>query len=269
MAMLAPLMKAITPMMLSMTTGSMIGHLGATSFGQYDLPIPRRRSDELLIVPINVEEFGTGWSLPGDDLRLWICIHEVAWHAVLGVPFVGKRIEALLTEFTGGFAPDPTALTNRMESMDISAFASGDPMSAIQDLFSDPEILLGATRTPQQMDTHTQLTTMLAVLVGYVDHIIDLVGAKLLSSHQMITEALERRRVTANSSDHFVEKLLGIELDQPCYDAGEAFVAGVVARSGPSGLDRLWEDEANLPTPAELAAPGLWLARIDLPTTPD
>ena len=31
------------------------------------------------------------------------------------------------------------------------------------------------------------------------------------------------------------------------------------------GLARLWSDERNLPTPAELDAPGLWLARIDLP----
>jgi uncharacterized protein (DUF2342 family) len=32
-----------------------------------------------------------------------------------------------------------------------------------------------------------------------------------------------------------------------------------------TGLDRLWADEAMVPTPAELDAPGLWLARIDLP----
>jgi uncharacterized protein (DUF2342 family) len=30
-------------------------------------------------------------------------------------------------------------------------------------------------------------------------------------------------------------------------------------------LNRLWESERMLPTPAELEAPGLWLARIELP----
>jgi uncharacterized protein (DUF2342 family) len=38
-----------------------------------------------------------------------------------------------------------------------------------------------------------------------------------------------------------------------------------VERAGEPGLARLWESAWELPTPAELEAPGLWLARIDLP----
>jgi len=33
-------------------------------------------------------------------------------------------------------------------------------------------------------------------------------------------------------------------------------------------LNRIWSDESMVPTEAELAAPGLWLARIDLPESP-
>jgi hypothetical protein len=36
----------------------------------------------------------------------------------------------------------------------------------------------------------------------------------------------------------------------------------VVARAGLDGINRLFESEAMLPTPSELDAPGLWLARI-------
>jgi uncharacterized protein (DUF2342 family) len=39
----------------------------------------------------------------------------------------------------------------------------------------------------------------------------------------------------------------------------------VVERAGEDGLARLWATERELPTPAEVDAPGLWLARIDLP----
>ena len=46
---------------------------------------------------------------------------------------------------------------------------------------------------------------------------------------------------------------------------GAAFVAGVVERSGAEGLARLWEGGPMLPSPPEVDAPGLWLARIDLP----
>jgi uncharacterized protein (DUF2342 family) len=76
---------------------------------------------------------------------------------------------------------------------------------------------------------------------------------------------VRRRRVEADPSDRFVERLFGLELTQVAYDRGNGFVAGVVERAGDEGLARLWESDRTLPTPAELDAPGLWLARIDLP----
>ena len=87
----------------------------------------------------------------------------------------------------------------------------------------------------------------------------------LYSDTQMISEAFRRRRVEAASSDRFVERLLGLELGPATYERGEAFVQGVVGRAGEEGLARLWQSERELPTPAEVDAPGLWLARIDLP----
>jgi uncharacterized protein (DUF2342 family) len=71
--------------------------------------------------------------------------------------------------------------------------------------------------------------------------------------------------VQADPSDRFVERLLGLELTQEQYDRGAAFVDGVLERAGPEGLARVWTSERELPTPAEVDAPGLWLARIDLP----
>jgi uncharacterized protein (DUF2342 family) len=60
-------------------------------------------------------------------------------------------------------------------------------------------------------------------------------------------------------------KLLGVEVDQAIVEKGRAFVAGVLERAGEEGLARLWQGPATLPTPAEVEAPGLWLARIELP----
>jgi uncharacterized protein (DUF2342 family) len=80
----------------------------------------------------------------------------------------------------------------------------------------------------------------------------------------MLTEALRRRRVEAAESDRFVERLFGLELTQATYARGAAFVDGVVERAGDVGLRRLWTDADHLPTPPEVDAPGLWLARIDL-----
>ena len=41
----------------------------------------------------------------------------------------------------------------------------------------------------------------------------------------------------------------------------------MIERAGADGLEPLWASERNLPTPNEVDAPGLWLARIELPRT--
>jgi uncharacterized protein (DUF2342 family) len=78
-------------------------------------------------------------------------------------------------------------------------------------------------------------------------------------------EVLRRRRVEASWGERYVAKLLGLELRQSSFDRGRAFVDGILERAGEAGLARLWSHEPGLPTPAEVDAPGLWLARIDLP----
>ena len=265
-AMWGNLMGAMAPMVLSMTAGSMLGHLARRSLGQYDLPVPRPPSDELVLVAPNVAEFGDAWSLPRDDLWLWVCLHEVAHHAVLGVPHVRAALTSMLAEYAAGFTPDARGLEERLGEVSLD-----DPsaLASLQDTFGDPEVLLGAIRSDAQLHLLPRLEALVAVVAGVVDWVMDEVGGTLIGSYNQLTEALRRRRVEADASDRFVERLLGLELTQAAYDRGAAFVAGVVERAGAEGIELLWAGERNLPTPNEVDAPGLWLARLDLPDNED
>ena len=258
-AVLGPLLSMLGPMMLGLQAGSMVGHLASRSLGQYDLPIPRPPSDELVVVHRNVVAFGEEWSLPIEDLRLWICLSEVATHAVLGVPHVRQQLSALLDQHVSSFSLDTTALESRFESIDPM-----DPAS-IQEALGDPAALIGAIQSEAQRSLLPNLSALVAVIVGYVDHVMDRAGSNLIGSYRMLTEALHRRRVEAAAADRFVEHLLGLEMSREQYERGEAFVQGVLERGGDEAIARLWSSERELPTPAEVDAPGLWLARIDLP----
>src|SRR5947199_3404595 len=250
--------KLLGPVLLGMQSGLMVGHMAQRSLGQYDVPLPRPVSDELLVVPANIETFGNEWSLNEEDLRLWILLHELVHHAVLGVPHVRARLGQLLDEYVSSFEVDPHSLEGSLGEIDL-----GDP-SGLQALLGNPETLLGAIQTSTQREVLVRVEAVLVPLVGYVDHVLDTVGRRLIGSYDMVTEALRRRRVEASEGDRFVERLLGLELGQAQYDRGAAFVRGVVERAGEEGLQRLWHSERELPTPAELDAPGLWLARLDL-----
>jgi putative hydrolase len=257
------MLQAMQPTMVAMTAGSMVGHLARRSFGQYDLPIPRPATGELMIVVPNLDEFGESWSLPPDDLKLWICVHEIAHHAVLGVPHVRARLDDLIGRFATGFRNDPHAFEDHLR--DLETADESDLLGQLQQVLGEPGALLGAIQSDEQRSLRPQLEAAVAVVVGVVDHVMDQVGAKLIGSYGMLTEALRRRRVETSEADRFVERLIGLELTQATYDRGAAFVDGVVERAGEEGLARLWEGERMLPSPPEVDAPGLWLARIDLP----
>lgn len=267
-AWLGQIMGLLSPMLLGMTTGSLVGHLATRSFGLYDLPVPRPVSDDVSIVAANVQAFGDDWSLDGDDLRLWVCLDQLAHHAVLRIPHVRARLEELLLDYAGAFESDPDALGSKLADLDVDP-TGGDPMARFQELMGDPEVVLGAVRSPRQQELLPRLEALVTVIEGYVDHVMDVAGQGLVGSYGQVTEAMRRRRVEAAASDRFVERLLGLDLTQDHFDRGRAFVDGVVERAGTDGLARLWTSAAVLPTPNEVDAPGLWLARIDLPVDDD
>ncbi|MEA2901362.1 MAG: hypothetical protein QOH36_1249 [Actinomycetota bacterium] len=254
---LGDLGRVVGPVLLGMQSGYMVGHLGRRALGQYDLPLPRGTSDQLLIVPANITAFAREWSIPDDDLRLWILLEELTHHAVLGRPHVRARLEALVDDYVGKFEVDANALEGSFADIDPT-----DPASFAKAL--SPETLLGIMQTPAQREVAVRIETLLAALAGYVDHILDTVGHGLVGGHGRIAEALRRRRVESSEGTRFAERLLGLQLGSAQYEKGAAFVSGVVERAGEEGLARLWHSEKELPTPAELEAPGLWLARIDL-----
>lgn len=258
-ALLGNIGQLMAPVMLGMQSGFMVGHLARRSLGQYDLPIPRPTSEELQLVAANVEEFASDWSLPIDDVRLWLCLDLMAHHAVLSRPHVRDRLQALLVEYVSGFRADAGGLEDRLGSIDPS-----DPESW-QAALGDPAALLGGMQTDAQRTLIPPIAALTSAIEGYVDHVLDRAGGQLIASYGPLTEALRRRRVERNDGDKLVEQLFGLKLGQDDYERGAAFVAGVVERGGDDALSRLWRSPRELPTPAEVDAPGLWLARIDLP----
>ena len=132
----------------------------------------------------------------------------------------------------------------------------------------DPEALLGAIQSPAQRALLPPLEALVAVIVGYVDHVMDSIGDNLIG---VLRRWSPRRSAAAGSSadesNRFVERLLGLELTQAAVRPGRGLRRRRGRAGRAEGLERLWRSDRELPTPAEVDAPGLWLARIDLPRT--
>ncbi len=260
-AMMANLTKMMAPAMLGMSVGSMIGQLSLRAFGQYDLPIPREPKSQLLFVARNSEEFAEDWSIKVEDMQMWLLIQELTFHALFRISFIRNAITNSVKQHVAGFRPNPNALGQRLTNIDVS---NTDPAAIMQQLLGDPTMLLGSERSAPQKALAPKLDAMISAIVCYVDHVVDTVASRILGNGAQISEAFRRRRVESSTQDQYVEQLFGIYLTDDQVDRGQRFIAGVIERAGENGLAKLWTRDGNLPTPNEIAAPGLWIERINL-----
>lgn len=249
--------KMMSPVLIGMQSGVMIGQLAQRGLGPYDLPLPRRAGAPLQIIPANIDAFATDWDLPIDDLRLWVLVEELAYHVILSAPPVRARIDELVAEYVGGFSIDSSGIESQLGEID-----PGDA-SSIERIFGNPEVLLGAIQTAEQRETLSRLTAAVAAILGTVDQVMEAVGPRITGQPRVLAEALRRRRAGKDEDQRFAERMLGLSLGVDTRDRGLTFVNGVVERANPDALAQLWTKKNGLPTPAEIDAPGLWLARME------
>jgi putative hydrolase len=246
------------PVFLGMQFGSAAGHLARRAFGQYALPLPwPPKTNALLLVPGNVARFAEDWSLPLQEVQLWICLRELTMHAVMTRPGVRSSLTTLLADASTHAAAAQRNIVERLgEGM-------GDATS-IEEALGDPEALLADLISPEQRNISSTLTAQTTALGAYVDHVTSSVAETLTSSPAALREAWYRYRIEEGKGEMAFAGLFGLDVGQDEVDRGRTFVSGVIERAGEDALTRLWTDEVDLPTPAEVDAPGLWLARIGL-----
>jgi putative hydrolase len=260
------LFAMMMPLLLGGWAGSMIGLLSHRALGQFDLPLPLDGAPTLLFIPHNVEAFAEEWSLPLDEMRYALALREVVHGAQRAVPWVRARLLRCASAYVGAYEVQADAMESQLGGFDPSDPSS---MEAIANL-TDPDVLLGAMRSERQEPLLAELQRFVSVLEGYTDVVVESIGDRMVTSHGRLDEALRRHRLERGDATGFVDRLLGLELDRGHYETGVAFCRGVMERSDGAldQLNRIWSDESVVPTEAELVAPGLWLARIDLPDIP-
>lgn len=253
------MLTMLAPLLLGVQAGSMLGYLAQHALGRYDLPLPTSDEPSLAFVVPNLAAFEKAWSIDRRDLRFYVALHEVVHVTQRLVPWVRERLVRLATEYVSAYELDPVAFETQFGEIDPN-----DP-SSLAGIAEHPEALLGAMQSDRQREILARVQGFTMVLEGYADVVLERLGDRLLPDFARIHEAMQRHHVEQGEAERFIEGLLGVRLEREHYERGQAFCRGVIERTGIEGLNRLWQGEEMLPTPSELDAPGLWLARIDLP----
>ena len=254
-----PLMKLLGPTLMAAQAGAVVGQLARAALGGYDVAAPWGEGAGVTVIEANVASFIDDWSLEANDARMWVLIEQFVSHAVLSRPHIQQELLELLQQRAATLRLDGAGLESQFGGIDMS-----DPGSISLSAL-EPSALLVRGSQPDSYP-EKRLDSLLVALVGYIDYVRAGVAHRVLGAKAgALGEASRRRVVAATAADRLAALLLGVDNDRELHDRGARWVAGVVERGGLESLNRLWNSPRELPTPAEIEAPGLWLARIDLP----
>jgi putative hydrolase len=255
-----PLLGGLTPVILGVQAGTMIGFMSHRVLGQFDTGLPALDHDKLFLVVPNVEALARDNGIEAHQIRMWAVLREVTNHAILNVEWVRAFFVEAINNFYATVEFDPSGLTDMISGMQDPA-NMGDP-GALEDLVNEPggfARLLGSTHDP---DALAPIQAFLAFLEGFGDYAVRTAAGDLIPQLDEIENAISLRRSEPNEAEQFLQQLLGLRVDR--HRAGDAtgFCREVERRWGSETLERLWEEPAKLPNLDELTDPVGWAARV-------
>ena len=242
--------------------GLMLGWMSTRVLGQYDLLVveDERPEDQDIVYYVgpNVLALEKRYAFAPREFRLWLAIHEVTHRAQFtGIPWLRGHFLGLVDELLAGVDPDPQRLLAAINDVLEKKRNGVDPLA-------DGGVM-GILATPEQRVALDKVAGMMSLLEGHGDVTMDRASKGLVPSADRFGRVLRQRRQQSRGIVRFLQRLAGIEAKIQQYAQGEAFISSVEEVGGPELLARAWEGPDNLPTIAEIRAPELWLARMQVP----
>jgi coenzyme F420 biosynthesis associated uncharacterized protein len=258
---LRPAVQLAVSLMVTSEVGVVLGYLGQRVLGQYELVLldesPADRPPRLLFVLPNLGAAVKSFSAPEDEFMTWVALHEVT-HAIqfAGVPWLQGHVAGLVRELLKSAelridTPRKLRLPGTGEIKRVAgAVRSGD--------------LISIFTTEAERDTLDRVQSVMAVIEGHAEHVMDAVAPDLLPSLPSLRAALDRRRKSQSGLSRLLAKVLGLELKLRQYEQGKFFCDAIVQAAGTEALVHVFSAPDALPTLAELTDPPTWLTRVGL-----
>ena len=243
--------------------GLILAYLASRVLGQYELFLPPDPSvpngvapaGRLTLVAPNIVMVERELGVNPHDFRRWVCLHEETHRTQFtAVPWLRGYVQEQMTEFLLASDLDPATILGRLRS------AADAVAGAVRDGGGDS--VLEAIQTPRQREILGRLTSVMTLVEGHGDYVMDAVGPQVVPSVEQIRQRFNERRGTAGRMERTLRRILGIDLKMKQYAQGSRFVKAVVQEAGMVTFNKVWTSPQTLPTKDEFDRPELWLDRV-------
>jgi len=261
---------AVGSRVTGMQAGLILAYLASRVLGQYELFLPPdpdvpgagAPAGRLTLVAPNIVMVERELDVNPHDFRRWVCLHEETHRTQFtSVPWLRPFVQQQMTDFLLASDLDPASILDRIR-------AAADAVAGAVRGGGESESLIEAIQTPRQREILDKMTSVMTLVEGHGDYVMDAVGPAVVPSVAEIRAKFSARRGSAGRIEQAIRRILGIDLKMKQYEQGSRFVRDVVAQAGMNTFNKVWTSPETLPTREELASPGLWLERVGGGATP-
>jgi coenzyme F420 biosynthesis associated uncharacterized protein len=254
----AYLMGEINQTVLSGQLGLLLGYLARRVLGQYDTVLLGREpvtTGRLYFVEPNIAAAEHRFGFDPFEFRMWIALHETT-HAFEfeAHPWLRDYMNGILRSYFDSVGRD----------LGRFAFGPGGIAGLAQRVWQNlprTQTALELFMTEEQKQIFQKLQALMCLLEGYSNHVMDMVGQRLLTTYTVMKTRFDARHEQRSVADRLLARLTGLELKIEQYRLGERFVSTLIQQIGIQRFNRVYTGPSYLPTLAEIYEPERWLAR--------
>lgn len=210
-------------------------------------------SPGVVILPANVAQFTQDLDASDRDVTLFLLLREAARQRLFHhVAWLSPQLSALLGHFAREITIDFDAIASQFQPENLQNLSIEDVVAvgeSVRGSFFQP------ASTPTQIEILQRLEVLLALVEGWVDHVIGRATAPWMPNAPQLEEVLHRRRASATPVSSVFAELLGLDLRPRLVRDAKNLWAAVEHHRGAEGRDAVWRHPDLLPTAGHLADP--------------
>jgi putative hydrolase len=264
-AMLARLLRGFMGTLIATHLGRGIGLLANSITGANDVAIPLLKADSgSHLIPQNVNEWAQGLGIDLEQVTIYLALREAAAARLFAnTTWLNTYLRDAIISYGKGITIDVDSITRQAEeAMSSGEIDINNPESLNLALNAG---LFTPQQTPAQELALTKLEMALALIEGWIDHVISEVASDRIPAFNALIENSRRRRATSSPMQQLFANLLGLEVSPRKMREASAFWGEVKKIKGSDGRDKCWEDPAFLPMPDDLADVAAFLNSVTVP----
>ena len=259
--MLGPMMGMMSQMggmAFGSQLGQALGQLAGEVLTSSDIGLPLGPEGTAALMPAAISAFTDGLDRPHNEVLVYLAAREAAHQRLFAhVPWLRQRLLATVEEYASGISVDFSAMEEMARNLDPAALS--DPAALEKALGQGT---FGPTTSPAQQAALHRLETLLALVEGWVDHVVSESVQNRLPGADALRETLRRRRASGGPAEQTFATLVGLELrPRRLREAAELWRL-LNERADAATRDAVWAHPDLLPSSADLDDPVAFAERF-------